>query len=104
MTKTVIRAAMAAICVSFVASVVAAGPISTACMKSNRSTASNALCSCIQQVADTTLAGADQRRAATFFRDPDKAQKVFLSQNRSDDAFWLRYKAFGAKAEQVCSG
>jgi len=83
---------------------VSAGPISTACMKSNRRAANTALCSCIQQVADNTLAGADQRRASTFFRDPDKAQKVFLSQNRADDAFWARYKAFGAKAEQICSG
>ena len=104
MTKTVIRAALAAICASVLASAALAGPISTACMKSNRGAANTALCSCIQQVADTTLAGADQRRAATFFRDPDKAQKVFLSQNRADDAFWARYKAFGAKAEQICSG
>ena len=46
----------------------------------------------------------EQAGVPDLWDDPDKAQKVFLSQNRSDDAFWLRYKAFGAKAEQVCSG
>ena len=88
----------------FVATEVSAGPISNACMQSNRRAANAALCGCIQTVADNTLAGADPRRAAAFFRDPDKAQKVFLSQNRADDAFWARYKAFGAQAEQSCSG
>jgi hypothetical protein len=104
MTKTVLWAGLAAVSLMFAASAAMAGPISTACMKSNRQAANSALCSCIQQVADVTLAGADQRRAATFFRDPEKAQKVFMSQNRADDAFWQRYKAFGSMAEQSCSG
>jgi len=103
MTKRLIWAGLAALCVGFVASAASAGPISNACMQSNRSAANKSLCGCIQAVADSTLAGADQRRAATFFRDPDKAQQVFLSQKRADDTFWTRYKAFGALAEQSCS-
>ena len=103
MTKPLILAAFAALCAGFVATEVSAGPISNACMQSNRSAANSALCGCIQAVADSTLAGADQRRAATFFRDPDKAQQVLMSQKRADDAFWARYKAFGALAEQSCS-
>ena len=103
MTNRLIWAGFAALCLSFVATEASAGPIATACMQSNRRAANSALCGCIQAVADSTLAGADQRRAATFFRDPDKAQKAFLSQNRADDAFWARYKAFGAQAEQSCS-
>jgi hypothetical protein len=73
-------------------------------MQSNRQAANPALCSCIQQVADVTLQGADQRRAASFFRNPDKAQQVFMSRSRADDAFWQRYKTFGAQAEQSCAG
>ena len=103
MKRPVIWAGLAALCMTFVASEAMAGPISTACMKSNRSAANASLCGCIQQVADRTLAGADQRRAAGFFKDPEKAQKVFMSQSRADDAFWDRYKAFGAMAEQSCS-
>ena len=104
MTNTLIRAGMGALCVAIFATSVTAGPISTACMKSNRRAATQALCGCIQQVADSTLTGSDQRRAAAFFRDPDKAQQVFVSQKRADDAFWVRYKAFGARAEASCSG
>ena len=104
MTTSMIKAALAAISVSFVASAVHAGPISSACLKSERRAANPTLCGCIQQVADVTLQGADQRRAATFFRNPDKAQEVFLSRKRADDAFWLRYKAFSARAEQSCTG
>lgn len=99
----VIRAGLAALCVTFVGTAVWAGPISSACMKSDRRAANAALCGCIQQVADATLRNADQRQVAKFFRDPDKAQAVFMSKNRDDDAFWVRYKAFGAQAEQSCS-
>jgi hypothetical protein len=102
MSRTTIWAGLAALCVTFVASDAMAGPISNACMRSNRQAANPALCGCIQQVADQMLPGADQRRAATFFRDPDKAQQVFLSQKRADDAFWERYKAFGARASAAC--
>lgn len=101
MSKMIFGAGLAVLCVT--ASAAWAGPIGTACMQSNRQAANSALCGCIQAVADATLAGNDQRRAASFFKDPDKAQKVFMSQSRADDAFWERYKAFGTLAEQSCS-
>ena len=104
MTKTVIWAGLAAVGLTFVASEVMAGPISGACLQSKRSAANATLCACIQNVADVTLPAADQRRAATFFRDPDKAQQTLMSKKRLDDEFWARYKAFGAQAAQSCSG
>ncbi|MEO8241332.1 MAG: hypothetical protein ABI832_03415 [bacterium] len=104
MTKKILWTGFTALGLIFVGSAVAAGPIGAACMQSHRSAASSALCSCIQQVADVTLPGADQRRAAAFFRDPDKAQQVRMSKSRNDDAFWARYTAFGQKAEAYCAG
>lgn len=80
-----------------------AGPIEQACNKSNRDAANPPVCSCIQQAADATLQSTDQRRAAQFFKDPDKAHKAWMSENNRDDAFWERYSQFGAMAEQFCS-
>lgn len=80
-----------------------AGPIESACLRSDRKQANRQVCGCIQQVADMTLRGADQRRAASFFRDPEKAQKVKMSKTASDDAFWDRYQAFGEQAEAFCA-
>lgn len=82
---------------------VVAGPIESACLRSDRKQANRQVCGCIQQVADMTLRGADQRRAASFFRDPEKAQKVKMSKTASDDAFWDRYQAFGEQAEAFCA-
>ncbi|MDZ7905668.1 MAG: hypothetical protein U5N55_07800 [Cypionkella sp.] len=81
-----------------------AGPIETACNKSSRKAASRPLCNCIQQIADQTLANADQRRAAEFFKNPDKAHATWVSKTGRDDAFWERYKQFGSYAEQYCAG
>lgn len=81
-----------------------AGPIERACNKSDRKAANRSLCDCIQQAADMTLSGSDQRRAVSFFKDPEKAHKVWMSKSRGDDAFWDRYKAFGAQAEAMCGG
>lgn len=78
--------------------------IQRACMGSDRPAANVQLCSCIQQAADMTLSGRDQRRAVRFFRDPHEAQVVRQSDRRSDEEFWLRYKSFGETAEAVCSG
>jgi hypothetical protein len=86
----------------FWAGLAAAGPISSACMKSDRQAANAALCGCIQQVADQVLKGSEQRRAAKFFADPDKAHEAWMSQRASDDAFWERYKLFGASAQASC--
>ncbi|PTQ75632.1 hypothetical protein [Celeribacter persicus] len=79
-----------------------AGTIERACMASDRAANNRALCGCIQQVADMTLSGKDQRQAAKFFKDPQKAQDIRQSDNRSHEEFWLRYKAFGQAAAQYC--
>jgi len=104
MKTPMIAAALGALALSLVAEAASAGPISRACMRSDRDAANSAICGCIQQVADQTLTGSDQRRAAKFFANPDAAQKVFLSKSNSDDAFWDRYKNFGATAEAYCAG
>lgn len=104
MNIVILRAGLAALSVMIWAGAAHAGPISSACNQSPRTASTPALCSCIQQVADQTLRGTDQRRVATFFRDPDKAQAAFLSQKSVDDAFWERYKQFGEMAEASCQG
>ena len=104
MMKSILLATCVAIAVPVLSSVAAAGPIESACMRADRKSASRALCGCIQQVANQTLRDGDQRRAATFFRDPEKAHKVWMSKSKSDDAFWERYKVFGAQAEAYCGG
>ena len=81
-----------------------AGPIERACMASDRGAGKRTLCGCIQQVADMTLQGNDQRRAAAFFKDPEKAHSTWTSQSSADDAFWDRYKNFGTTAEAYCAG
>lgn len=80
-----------------------AGPIEKACMSSDRG-GNRALCGCIQQAADMTLSGGDQRRAAKFFKNPEAAHATWISQSKSDDAFWDRYKSFGQTAEAYCGG
>ena len=81
-----------------------AGPIEQACNRSDRKAASPPVCNCIQQVANKTLPSGDQRRAAQFFSDPDKAHSAWMSKTSRDDAFWERYKQFGSYAEQYCAG
>ncbi len=83
--------------------IASAGVIERACLTSDRSVADRALCTCIQQAADRTLSARDQRLAARFFRDPDRAQRVRMSNRRSDEAFWERYESFGAFAQVVCA-
>jgi hypothetical protein len=104
MQYTFLRAASVAVLLSVTPGIAAAGPIERACMGSDRGAASRALCGCIQQVADMTLQGGDQRRAAAFFKDPEKAHSTWISQSSSDDAFWDRYKNFGSTAEAYCAG
>ncbi|CUX83967.1 MAG: hypothetical protein HLUCCA05_06215 [Roseibaca calidilacus] len=81
-----------------------AGPIENACVRSDRSQATWALCRCIDSVAQSTLTRSEQRRAARFFSDPDEAQRVRMSKTVRDNAFWERYRAFGERAEQYCAG
>ncbi|MCJ8139850.1 hypothetical protein [Falsirhodobacter halotolerans] len=80
-----------------------AGPIDSACLRSERSSANARTCACIQAAADATLSRADQRKAARFFTDPDRAQEVRVSKGAADSAFWQRYRAFGRTAEAYCS-
>jgi hypothetical protein len=81
-----------------------AGPIENACLRSERSQATRAMCRCIDSVAQTTLTRSEQRRAASFFADPDRAQQVRMSKTDRDNVFWDRYRSFGATAEQYCAG
>ncbi|MDO5622198.1 MAG: hypothetical protein Q4G24_12090 [Paracoccus sp. (in: a-proteobacteria)] len=80
-----------------------AGPIDSACVRSERGARNVQLCGCVQQVANMTLSRTDQRRAAGFFRDADAAQQVRMSKSDSDNAFWARYKNFTSTAEAYCS-
>lgn len=84
------------------AAAVQASTIQTACLRSDRPQATRTLCSCIQSVADNTLTRSEQRQAARFFRDPDRAQTVRMSRDDRDRAFWQRYRAFATAAEQRC--
>jgi phytoene dehydrogenase-like protein len=99
-----VRAAAVALLGALMLSQASAGPIERACNRSDRDAANRRVCSCIQAVADQNLSGGDQRRAAKFFSDPDKAQDVRLSDTARDDAFWQRYMAFGELAEAYCAG
>lgn len=79
------------------------GDVGRACISGGRQAASPALCSCVQRVASQTLSAADQRRAAGFFSDPDRAQQTRQSDSASDEAFWLRYRAFSDRAATTCA-
>ena len=82
--------------------IVFAGPIETACLRSDRPAASRSVCGCVQDAANLTLSKGDQRLAASFFKDPQKAQDIRQSDRSSHEAFWQRYKEFGAAAETFC--
>jgi hypothetical protein len=104
MIKTVLGATAMALCITFVAGFAHAGPVGKACLKSDRKAASRTLCTCIQQAADMTLSGSDQKRVAKFFNDPEAVQKVKLSDSDRDDEFWTRYRNFSDTAQGVCAG
>ena len=78
------------------------GDIGKACIAADRKAASPRLCSCIQQVANQTLSGSDQRRAATFFEDPQLAQDTRQADGFTSERFWKKYKAFSASAKRSC--
>lgn len=99
MKRTFFAAVLAA---SALSSPVFAGPIESACNRSDRPQASRQLCRCIDSVADRTLTRSEQRRAASFFTNPDEAQAVRMSQTRRDNEFWDRYRAFGDLASRMC--
>jgi len=103
MTKLMTRAALASLLIMAVTLPVQGGVIERACMASGRDSANPGLCGCIQDVADATLRGREQRKVAKFFRNPDRAQDVRQSSRSSDRQLWGRYTAFGAAAESSCS-
>lgn len=80
----------------------ATGPISEACLAADRAAANRALCSCVQQAASRSLSRSEQRRAARFFGDPDRAQETRTSDNPGTEAFWRRYRDFVETAEASC--
>lgn len=81
----------------------ATGPIKTACERAGRAAASDRLCGCVQAVADTTLGPREQRSAARFFGDPQRAQDVRQSDRRGDERLWRRYRTFVTAAELRCA-
>ena len=81
---------------------VVAGTMSNACMKSDRKAKSRKLCRCLQNVADQNLSRRDQKLAATFFKDPHRAQEIRQSDRRRNEQFWKRYKEFGAVFSASC--
>lgn len=103
MTRILLAAVLAAFVLPVAPAPVQAGPIETACSRSDRSNGNRALCRCIQSVANQTLTRSDQRRAARFFRDPQRAQDMRTSSSTRDSAFWTRYRAFGSAAERHCA-
>lgn len=98
-----IRPLFASLLILALTAPVQGGVIERACLAGGRSAASPSLCGCIQQVAELTLKGSEQRRAARFFREPQLAQDTRQSSRNSDRTFWARYKAFGAAAQTYCS-
>ncbi|MCY4334656.1 MAG: hypothetical protein OXC60_08290 [Litoreibacter sp.] len=81
----------------------ATGPISAACNRSDRRAANPRICGCAQTMADRHLSANDQRKAASFFADPQRAQDTRQSDRRSDELFWDRYKVFVASSERYCA-
>ena len=96
------RIAGAAALVALLSGPAWANEIERACLKSDRAGGNRTLCGCIQDAANLTLTSRDQRLAASFFRNPDRAQEVRMSDSRRDEVFWDRYQAFGRTAEHYC--
>ncbi len=97
------RLMIAAAAVVLTTPLAVAGPVDSACMRSERAAGNGQLCGCIQQVADMTLSRSDQRRAEKFFADAEQAQEVRMSKSDTDNAFWARYKNFATTAEAYCA-
>ncbi len=81
----------------------ASGPISRACLTSNRKARSRALCGCIQAAADRTLSSSDQSLASSFYADPHRAQSIRQSDRVKDEVFWKKYRSYSETAQALCS-
>ncbi|WP_127114945.1 hypothetical protein [Shimia sediminis] len=101
--KTLVYALLAAsLLISVDPAPAQAGPMSSACLKSDRKAKSRKLCRCMQSVANKELSRRDQKLAASFFSDPQKAQDIRQSDRASHEQFWKRYKTFGSKFAASC--
>ena len=76
--------------------------IRKACVASDRGQGRQTLCKCIQGVADQTLTARDKRLVIRFFKDPERAQEIRLSDRQLHEDFWERYERFGRSAEALC--
>jgi len=93
---------LAVMIASFGISAAQASQIERACNQSGLDAANRALCGCIQDVANLTLSGSDQKLASTFYADPQKAQDIRQSDRIGHEQFWDRYKEFGETAKAFC--
>jgi hypothetical protein len=98
--KTILGAALL---VFATASLASAGPIERACVRSDRQGATRALCDCIDGVGRKLLNNGDQRKAASFYKNPELAQEIRQSTKVHNEEFWKRYQAYVAAAEQMCA-
>lgn len=83
-------------------SAVGFGPISKACLQSDRKKKSRQLCGCIQAAADKTLSRSEQRKSVAFYNDPHLAQQIRTSDRDQDEKFWDAYAAYGREAQRMC--
>ncbi len=81
----------------------ASGEIAQACLAADREAASPALCGCVQQAANQTLAAPDRRRVAGFFGDPEVAHAMRINDSPFAEAFWDRFQNFVETSEAMCS-
>ena len=80
----------------------ASGPISRACLAADRDAATTQLCNCVQGVANAELSSADRGRLERFFKDPEFAHSIRISDTEANDDFWRRYQAFVSTARSTC--
>lgn len=50
-----------------------------------------------------SLSPSEQRRGASFFKDPHRLQEVRQSDNAANERFWAAWKAYGQRAAQLCA-
>lgn len=76
--------------------------IAGACMNSERGAGAQALCACIQTVADAVLSPAEQKRGAKVILQPHMSQEIRASARQSDNVFWDKWREFGETAAEHC--
>lgn len=102
MKRLLTLALMGALLTPVVASMAEAGPLQRACMSSDRKAKSRGMCRCLDKVAKGRLSSGEQRLAATFFKDPHKAQEIRQSDNRMHEKFWKKYKVYSGAVSRRC--